>query len=349
MSKLVSICVPTYNGAEFIEKCLKSIISQSYAELEIIIIDDCSQDNTLEIIRDYALKDKRISVIQNITNLGLVGNWNRCFEFSHGEWIKYAFQDDILDSSCIERMTQENKKGTAIVACRRRFIFSNEGKNKGFKEYVNAYNMEKVFHGDTDISQEKFKKAVLDYPFKNFIGEPTSILLKRDVFRRFGFFNPHIIQLCDIEYWVRVGIHTGLKYIPEELVQFRIHDSGTTKENLNKHSYRWQILDMLICYHEFLFNPTYEPLRRYAAQQNVLQHFQEQFFEKVNEALSIAQKNENTPLGRSHESCLAEFNEITGNFPAINLFIAHPFMVKWRLAKKKYRNLIKRTRNRIVP
>src|SRR2546423_8587516 len=89
---LVSVCIPTFNGARWIKESLNSALAQSYRPLEIIIIDDASTDETVKVLRSF--KDDRIRLFVNEQRLGLACNWNRCVELARGEFIKFLFQDD---------------------------------------------------------------------------------------------------------------------------------------------------------------------------------------------------------------------------------------------------------------
>src|SRR4051812_42885322 len=106
MNSLVSICIPTYNGEKYLKECFDSVLAQTYANTEVIVVDDGSTDGTFKILEEYASKDNRIKLVKNSANLGLVGNWNRCLEIATGEWIKFAFQDDVLNKNCIEKMIE---------------------------------------------------------------------------------------------------------------------------------------------------------------------------------------------------------------------------------------------------
>jgi len=124
MRPSVSVCIPTYNGAAFLSECLDSVLSQSYSDFEVLVEDDCSSDDSVEIANSYARHDSRIRVSVNDSNLGLVGNWNRSVQLSRGEWIKFVFQDDLILPECLGRMVAvATRSGTPLVSCARDFIF----------------------------------------------------------------------------------------------------------------------------------------------------------------------------------------------------------------------------------
>ncbi len=104
---LVSIAVCTYNGAKYIKEQLFSIISQTYQNLEIIIIDDCSTDQTLSILEGFRLQDSRIQLFQNDKNLGFNTNFNKAISLTKGKHIAIADQDDIWDVNKISLMCEK--------------------------------------------------------------------------------------------------------------------------------------------------------------------------------------------------------------------------------------------------
>lgn len=107
MSILVSVPVLTYNAAEFVEETLESIFNQTYSNIELIISDDCSKDNTVEIVTKWCEQDRvkaRFTNIKIITvpkNTGIPANFNRCIKASTGEWLKLISGDDAFMPNCV--------------------------------------------------------------------------------------------------------------------------------------------------------------------------------------------------------------------------------------------------------
>lgn len=106
-----------YNGKNFLNKSIKSILSQAFKNFEFIIIDDCSTDSSLNIIKKYAKKDKRIILIKNIKNLGLTISLNKGLKLSKGKYIARIDADDIALSERIEKQYNflENNKDIFLV------------------------------------------------------------------------------------------------------------------------------------------------------------------------------------------------------------------------------------------
>jgi glycosyltransferase involved in cell wall biosynthesis len=283
---------PTYNnGAQYLHKCLDAVLSQSLSNFQVIIVDDQSSDNTWEILNQYATQDNRINLFKNEHNLGLVGNWNRCIELSGGEWIKFVFQDDIIRHDCLELMLKTANVDAPFVLCRRDFFFHPDI-DKATKDFYlhDVPQFDQMFPNSELISPIQICNAVLSEP-GNFFGEPTSTLIHCSIFERFGLFNPAMVQLCDLEYWIRVGVNIGVKYIPDPLVQFRVHPSSTSSKNKDSQSDRGIPMDRLILLHEFAYNPFYEPLRKFAKQSHQHLNFKTQLAKKAHWQKNIAYSN----------------------------------------------------------
>ena len=113
-SKKVSVIIPIYNVEQYIEKCLKSIINQTHKNLEILCINDCSTDNTLQIIKN--IKDSRIKIYNNKKNSGPSYSRNKGIKTAKGEYIYFMDSDDWIDADYIESMIDKMEQtGSDIV------------------------------------------------------------------------------------------------------------------------------------------------------------------------------------------------------------------------------------------
>ena len=104
---LVTVCIPVYNGHAFLDRCLQAIVKQTYDNLDILVVDNQSTDDSAALLAGWAGRDPRIRVVTNDANIGLVPNRNRCIELARGEWIKFMDVDDVLapppSSGCSRR------------------------------------------------------------------------------------------------------------------------------------------------------------------------------------------------------------------------------------------------------
>ena len=95
MQDLVSIIMPSYNTAQYISKAIKSVINQTYTEWELIIVDDCSTDNTYEILDKEYLENSKIRFFKNPKNYGAAVSRNKALKEARGRWIAFLDSDDL--------------------------------------------------------------------------------------------------------------------------------------------------------------------------------------------------------------------------------------------------------------
>ncbi len=232
---LVSICIPTFNGEKYLKEAIESAIHQSYKNIEIIISDDDSKDNTLEIANRYCeLSTIPFKIVHHKPTV-IGANWNNCIKVANGQYIKFVFQDDVLLPDCVEKMMEialEDKK-IGLVFSKRVFIDNNN--NNHFTEWKERFqDLHIYWKGLQRINSGKKLLKECDCLLKsplNKVGEPTVVLIKKSVFRKIGYFNEELIQILDYEFWYRVFKHYKIGFVDEELVQFRLHSDQTTQKN----------------------------------------------------------------------------------------------------------------------
>lgn len=258
----ISVLVPTFNGEMHLHECIDSILGQTHEDFELLVVDDCSSDSTVRIVQAYAARDPRIRLFVNDHNLGLVRNWQRCIDLARSQWLKFAFQDDLLAPECLGALLDAAvRTNRTIAACRRRLKFDGDVDPELRAFLENIPSIEDLI-GRVDVIEPD---AVADFAITrldlNVFGEPTTFLIHRDCQARFGSFNAHLRQSCDYEYWVRVGSNTGIAYLHDELATFRVHPSSTSSRNLQMKHFLTKFADPLILLSEYLNQPYYGNLR----------------------------------------------------------------------------------------
>ncbi|HEX8135978.1 MAG TPA: glycosyltransferase [Pyrinomonadaceae bacterium] len=254
MTNSVSVCIPTFNGARWILDSINSALSQTFPPSEILVVDDGSTDDTVEIVR--AVRDERIRLVLNERNLGLARNWNRCVELARGQFVKFLFQDDILYPQCIERMVQLflSAENLGLVFAARDIIIDVE--DEITREWLeNCATLHTRFRAlecvnrGRDLFAQYLEKEFLG----NWVGEPSSVMIRRECFDRVGLFNTAMYQTCDVEMWLRIMFFYDVGFIQEKLSAFRYHADSTTRANM-KSRRDWldqvRLLEGLLSYDE---------------------------------------------------------------------------------------------------
>ena len=144
MKNKISIIIPIYNVEQYLARCLDSVINQTYKNLEIICVNDCSPDNSINILEEYSQKDNRIKIIQREKNGGLSAARNTGLNNTTGEYIYFIDSDDWIDLDYIEKMVKvANESKSNIVV------------NTNIKcDYNNTRKSEELYFGNLKISEE---------------------------------------------------------------------------------------------------------------------------------------------------------------------------------------------------
>lgn len=237
---LISICIPTYNGAKYLKESLDSISSQKYTDFEVVISDDSSSDNTLEICEAFKSASSFPVYIHHHKSSGMALNWNHCIEKSKGTFIKFLFQDDVLTPNCLEKFVHQISSPTVpqLIFCKRGFIVEDKlAKDQEIQNWIKRYSdlakgwKINLSTGINGLQLIKKSDNLFSYPL-NKIGEPTVTFISKSLFDTFGVFDPQFIQLTDVELYYRLLPNCHITYIPEKLVSIRLHEQQTTLQNL---------------------------------------------------------------------------------------------------------------------
>lgn len=215
---LVSVCIPSYNNAEYISETIDCILNQTYKNLELVICDDHSKDNTVEVIKGYT--DPRVKLFINEKNLGMSGNWNNCLNHCTGEFIKLICADDMLALDSIE------KEVTALI-------------NNPSALLAESDTQFRDLQGNTKGSYTRYKKAGLvdgkvitraGLFSRNLFGAPLNNTFRASVLEKVKGFDPSFKYILDYDFWVSIACLGDVYIIHEPLNYFRLrNDSNTGK------------------------------------------------------------------------------------------------------------------------
>lgn len=216
-SILVSVVVIAYNSEKTILETLNSINKQTYKNIEIIICDDSSQDNTIKICTEWKTKQKikNVMILESINNEGIAKNINKGLKKVNGKWIKLIAADDILVNDCIEKnlnFINENKDVNICFSKIEKF-YSTSNQIIGFLPRKN--NFFKL------TSEEQYKQLQKEC----FVPAPSSFI-KKEIFQKYGYFDERIPMIEDWPYWLKITLAgEKLYYFDEVTVKYRIGDT----------------------------------------------------------------------------------------------------------------------------
>jgi glycosyltransferase involved in cell wall biosynthesis len=231
---LVTVCIPTYNGEKFVAEAIYSVLSQTYPNLEIILSDDNSSDQTVEIAKSLQSQSSCKFTILEHSQYGLAKNWNFCISQAQGKYIKFLFQDDLLQPNAIEAMVSlaEQDQEIGLVFSPRRLFSTENPNNAQLLAHHEAKDIHKGWSNLQSIQsgQELLQDLnILDNPI-NKIGEPSTVLIKKEVFDVVGTFNPELCQLVDLEMWLKIMSQYKVGFVDRVLSSFRIHSQQPKRQ-----------------------------------------------------------------------------------------------------------------------
>lgn len=199
--KLVSVIIPTYNRKERLIKCINSVLTQNYENIEIIIIDDHSSDGTVEQVKK--IKDSRIILITNEDNYGSNVSRNIGLKKASGDFIAFLDDDDVwYRNKLITQVEFLDKSEYGMVY-------------SGYDIYIDN----KLFKSVIPAHHDQLDRVILG---NNIIGSPTP-LIKKEILNLIGGYDESLTHCQDWELWIRVAHATKIYCINEILARYNIH------------------------------------------------------------------------------------------------------------------------------
>lgn len=240
----VSVCLPVFNGARYLEQAIDSVLNQDFQDFELLISDDGSTDESWSIVERYTNKDPRIIAWKTNEQLGLFGNYNECLSRARGTYVKPFAQDDLLEKSCLARMVQIlNEQQDVSLITSARNIIDAQG---------NHLSLERQFEADTKLTAHETIKANLS-TFVNWIGEPCTVMFRKT--SGGSGFDENYRLYGDVEFWFRI-LHKGnLYYVSDALSAFRRHVTSESYRTLEDLSFWTDILMLASTYGVELASP----------------------------------------------------------------------------------------------
>lgn len=237
VSPPVTVCVPMYNNAATIERCLRSVLDQEGVEFDIVVVDDESSDDGVPIVTGLLRPGDRL--IRNESRVGLNGNHNRCLDLATGTCVQFVHGDDWLLPGALEILAQRfEDPRVGMVFAPRRVVSDDLGwKRRYGRVHSHFRNLRGLNDGASLVRQ-----MVLWGAKRNWVGEPTCVMFRRRVALDAGGFRNDIHQLVDLDLWYRLMLRSVVGFEHREL-SVRTHNVATETTNVMNTRRYW--LDQL--------------------------------------------------------------------------------------------------------
>lgn len=216
----VSIITPVYNGEKYIEETIRSVIAQSYSNWEMLIFNDNSKDNTLNIVKKYVELDNRIKLINSSLNVGVIKARNKLIELSVGKYIAFLDADDYWHSEKLCRQTKFMEENNVLISCTDYFRIFEDGK------IINKI-----------ITKEKISYD--DMLKNNYMGCLTVMYNSKELGKRYF---PVREKNEDYALWLEIIKEVGNVYgINETLAYYRVLSKSRSSNKFKTAKDRWKI------------------------------------------------------------------------------------------------------------
>jgi len=237
-NKLISIIMPAYNEEKYISEAIESIMRQTYQDWELVIVDDASEDRTVDIIKQYSLSDPRIKLYRFSCNKGACAALNEALTKTEGEYICWLSADDKYKEEMLESSLDYLIRKPEMQA-----VFS-------VHEFINEKSISiEVWKPNEEYLHIGEKECVEPYATMLFAGNAfnaCTVMASREASRKAGKFNVRHPYAGDYDYMLRLVAYSDIGFLNQVNVQSRIHPEQVSKEGCND-------LDAIHVYEEMLY------------------------------------------------------------------------------------------------
>lgn len=219
---LVTIGIPNYNYAHYIKEALNSVASQTYPNIEMIIVDDRSTDNSVAVIENWIENYSGrfiISFIKNETNLGLTGTCNVILKNARGRYFQTLDADDLLLPEKIEKQVALMERETNAA-----FVYSNIEIIDENGNIINSDYLQQIGYDENRMPQGNIFEALFDF---NFVPLPSVLINTEMAIAAGGFDEKQQVQ--DYYMWLKLSEKHGVLYLKEKTAYYRLHHSSMSR------------------------------------------------------------------------------------------------------------------------
>lgn len=204
-NRLISVVMPVYNGGKMLSDSIESVLNQTYDNIELIIVNDYSTDNTESIIDNYASKDSRVVKINNPRNLKLPATLNVGFQRAEGEYWTWTSADNKYKPTAIATMAEIMDNNTEVG-----FVYANFT----------------AIDSNGNVLYERELESSDSLQYGNCIG--ACFLYKKECAIKAGQYDITLFLAEDYDYWIRLSRETKIHHINESLYYYRRHENSLT-------------------------------------------------------------------------------------------------------------------------
>jgi glycosyltransferase involved in cell wall biosynthesis len=221
----VSVIVPNYNHARYLRRRIDTILGQTFKDFELILLDDCSTDESRTILSEYG-SDPRVRLEFNEVNSGSTfKQWNKGVRLAKGKYVWIAESDDYADERLLERLVEilEGDENITLAYCRS-WRVTQDDQLKGFED---AYLQHRGSHGwDADFCVEGQQECRGYFLFLNSVPNASAVVFRRVAYERVGGADESMVLCGDWKLWAAMALAGRIAYTTRPLNYYRSHEGS---------------------------------------------------------------------------------------------------------------------------
>tara|TARA_B100000686_G_C16493614_1_gene813395 strand:+ start:84 stop:905 length:822 start_codon:yes stop_codon:yes gene_type:complete len=222
----ISVVIPTYNRKSFLQNAIDSVLTQTYQNIELIIIDDGSSDKTIEYLNK---KYPRIKIFKQ-SNKGVSAARNKGIELSSNDWIAFLDSDDRWHPKKLEKQVKNLIEKPKFKICHTNEIWIRKGKK------INQHKKHKKYGG-----------FIFDKCLNSCLISPSSVIIHKNIFKEIGLFNEKLLVCEDYDLWLRITSKFPVLYLDEKLtIKYGGHINQLSKKYWGMDRFRIIALENVI-------------------------------------------------------------------------------------------------------
>lgn len=233
----VSIILPNYNHEKYLDERINSILHQSFQDFELIILDDCSSDYSIDVLSKYRTHPKVSNFIVNKKNTGSTfSQWNYGVSLARGKYIWIAESDDIAEKDFLESLVPilESSNNLSLAYCQSLQIDQYSVVNGSWFEWTKVFKERNIFNKSFVMNGEEFINTYMFY--RNVIPNASAVVFRKEIYNDVGGSEETLRSVGDWYLWVKLLSKGDIYFASQELNFFRRHSESVIGKELLKNN-----------------------------------------------------------------------------------------------------------------
>lgn len=221
---VVSVCIPTWNRSELLGQAIDSVLSQSWRDFELLIVDNMSTDKTEQVVKQF--NDPRIVFVKNDKHVGIAENWDRCLGYSKGRYIAFLPDDDLMERDNLKEKVAFLDKFPQVGLVHSRY-HAIDLLGRLIKSSMGKFELSDQ-HADLIWPSCEALERLIEC---NVIHESTT-MFRRVCWATVGGIRKEVDFSLDWEYWMRIATAFDIGFLAKPLIRWRVHSQSNTSQNV---------------------------------------------------------------------------------------------------------------------